>query len=64
MPTIFVIYLAQHFFVCGFATHGFDIFVSRFFNYSILFNVSAFVIHVHMGKSVASAPTHICRRQG
>jgi len=64
MPTIFVIYLAQHSSVCGFATHEFDIFISRFFNCGILFNVSAFAIHVHMGKSVASAPTHICRRQG
>jgi len=47
MPTIFVIYLAQHSSVCGFAAHRFDIFVSRFFNHGILCNVSAFIIHVH-----------------
>jgi hypothetical protein len=41
MPTIFVIYLAQHSSVCGFTTHEFDIFISRFFNYGILFNLSA-----------------------
>ena len=58
MPTIFVIYLAQHSSVCGFATHRFDIFVSRFLNYGILFNVSAYIIHVHLEKFVACAPTH------
>jgi len=34
------------------------VFVYRFFNYGILFNVSAFIIHVHLEKFVASAPTH------
>jgi len=58
MPTIFVIYLAQHSSICGIATHRVDIFVSRFFNCDILFNVSAFMIHVHLEKFVASAPTH------
>jgi hypothetical protein len=61
MPTILVRHLARHSY--GFATHRFDIFVlflfvSRFFNHDILFNVSAFIIHVHMEKFVASAPTH------
>jgi hypothetical protein len=44
--------------VCGFATHRFEVFVlfqflSRFFNHGILFHVSAFIVHVHMGKLVA-----------